>query len=334
MTAIIIPFPQSLQPPLPTIEGNVDYRTMRDELLRIGELLTQSDVEQKFIRLCLERWLAAHEFAQDKVPAKSQLQRYAHWVEKSTLDQVTHQALRQAAHQPKELALAQAVDLEAAFLDTTCLQVNIHYPVDWVLLRDATRTLMKAVQLIRAQGLRQRMEEPAFFMKRMNRLCIQMTHTSKKTNPRKHRRKVLRKMDKLVASVSAHAKRYRHLLDEQWEKTQWTRPQAQQVLRRLDNVLDQLPAAREQAWQRLIREEPVRNEKKILSLYESAVRVVVRHKAGAEVEFGNTLLLAESRQGLILDWELFEESAPADSRLVKRSVERMEKQLKIKIQTS
>jgi len=387
MTATIIPFPQSLQPPLPTIEGNVDYRTMRDELLRIAELLTQSDAEQKFIRLCLERWLAAHEFAQDKVPAKaqlnfqlqsrralrcnilrtylkedfrgfaarladsplfqhfcglsqidkvvvpakSQLQRYAHWVEKSTLDQVTHQALRQAAHQPKELELAQAVDLEAAFLDTTCLQVNIHYPVDWVLLRDATRTLMKAVQLIRDQGLRQRMEEPALFMKRMNRLCIQMTHTSKKTNPRKHRRKVLRKMDKLVGSVSAHAKRYRHLLDEQWEKTEWTRPQAQQVLRRLDNVLDQLPAAREQAWQRLIREEPVRNEKKILSLYESAVRVVVRHKAGAEVEFGNTLLLAESRQGLILDWELFEESAPADSRLVKRSVERMEKQLKIKI---
>src|SRR2546425_7660866 len=102
-------------------------------------------------------------------------------------------------------------------------------------------------------------------------------------------------------------------------------------LARLDHVLDQLPAAREQAWQRLIREEPVRNEKKILSLYESAVRVVVRHKAGAEVEFGNTLLLAESRQGLILDWELFEESAPADARLVKRSVERMEKQLKIKI---
>src|SRR5207245_10754942 len=102
-------------------------------------------------------------------------------------------------------------------------------------------------------------------------------------------------------------------------------------VRRLDHVLDQLPAAREQAWQRLIREEPVRNEKKILSLYESAVRVVVRHKAGAEVEFGNTLLLAESRQGLILDWELFEESAPADARLVKRNEERMEKQLKIKI---
>jgi hypothetical protein len=221
--------------------------------------------------------------------------------------------------------------LETCFLDTTCLKVNIHYPVDWVLLRDATRTLMKAVQLIRDQGLRHRMEEPARFMKRMNGLCIQMTHTSKKIETKRHRKKVLRKMNKLVGTVARHAKRYRQLLDEQWEKTEWTRPQAEQVLRRLDHVLTQLPAAREQAWQRIIEEEPVPNEKKILSLYESAVRVVVRHKAGAEVEFGNTLLLGESRQGLIMDWELFEESAPGDARLVRRSVERMEQNLKIEI---
>src|SRR5204863_9860625 len=111
----------------------------------------------------------------------------------------------------------------------------------------------------------------------------------------------------------------------------WTRPQTDQVLRRLDGVLQQLPQARKQAWQRIIQEQPVPSPEKILSLYESAVRVVVRHKAGAEVEFGNTLLLAESRQGLILDWELFEESAPGDSRLVKRSVERIQKQLQIKL---
>ena len=73
MTAQIIPFQLPLPPTLPTIEGNVDYRKMRDELLRIDELLTQSGAEQQFIGLCLERWLAAGEFAQDKVPAKAQL---------------------------------------------------------------------------------------------------------------------------------------------------------------------------------------------------------------------------------------------------------------------
>jgi len=42
----------------------------------------------------------------------------------------------------------------------------------------------------------------------------------------------------------------------------------------------------------------------------------VRGKAGAEVEFGNTVLIGENRQGLILDYELFRESAPADSQLL------------------
>src|SRR5438046_1048730 len=122
-----------------------------------------------------------------------------------------------------------------------------------------------------------------------------MTHTPKKTDSERHRKKVLRKMDKLIATVANHAQRHRQLLDEQWEKTQWTRPQAEQVLRRLDNVLEQLPAARKQARQRIIQEQPVANEEKILSLYESAIRVVVRHTAGAELEFGKTLPLADRR---------------------------------------
>lgn len=386
MAAILLPFQPPLRPALPTIEGNVDYRRLRDELSRIDQIL-RSGPEQTFVLGATEHWLAqsqdpaqevsasqlaqyqtqsrralrcniartylqesyrdfaAHlgdspllqrfclldELALIKVPAKSSLQRYAEWVEHEAVQKTLEGLLRQAHHQPQKLQLEQAVDLEACFLDSTCLKANIHYPVDWVLLRDATRTLTLAVDLIRQQGLRHRMEEPALFRKRMNQLCIKMTHTPRKTEGIKHRKKVLRKMNKLMGSVANHARRYRQLLDEQWEKTQWTRPQTQQVLQRLDSVLDQLPAARKQAWQRLIDEEPVANGDKILSLYESEVRVVVRHKAGAEVEFGNTLLLGESRQGLILHWELFEASAPADARLVVSALEKTEQTLQIQI---
>ncbi len=266
-----------------------------------------------------------------KVPAKSTLQRYAEWVDHALIQETIHDLLRQASHRPQTLQLEQAADLDTCFLDTTCLQANVHYPVDWVLLRDATRTLTKAVDLIRQQGLRQRMEEPACFRNRMNRLCIQMTHTPKKIDGKRHRKRLLRKMNKLVGTVARHARRYRQLLDEQWEKTEWTRPQAEQVLRRLDRVGEQLPAARKQAWQRIIQEEAVPNEDKILSLYESAIRVVVRHKAGAEVEFGNSLLLGESRQGLIMYWNLFEESAPADARLARGALENTEHNLQIQI---
>jgi hypothetical protein len=279
----------------------------------------------------LQRFCLLAELDVIRVPAKSTLQRYADWAEHQAVEQTVQDLLRQAHQQPEKLQLEAAVDLDACFLDTTCLQANVHYPVDWVLLRDATRTLTKAVDLIRQQGLRHRMEDPARFRKLMNQLCIQMTHSPKKTEGKKHRKQMLRKMNKLVGTVAQHARRHRQLLEEQWQKTTWTRPQAEQVLKRLDGVLEQLPAARQQAWQRIIQEEPVANEEKILSLYESAIRVVVRHKAGAEVEFGNTLLVGESRQGLIMHWELFEESAPADARLVKSALQETEQKLQIQI---
>jgi len=114
------------------------------------------------------------------------------------------------------------------------------------------------------------------------------------------------------------------LLNEHWERTDWTRPQAEQVLQRMDQVLEQLPKARQQARQRILQGQPVPNEDKILSLYEADVQVIVRKKAGAEVEFGNTLFLAENPQGAIIDWELFRERAPADPALLPRSVARMQ----------
>jgi hypothetical protein len=263
-----------------------------------------------------------------QVPSKSTLERYDKWWPQAQVRQALYQLVGLGADHPEQLHLDQPIDLESAFLDTTCLAANIHYPVDWVLLRDATRTLMKAVTLIRDQGLKRRMEAPESFLSRINGLCIQMTHAWNRKDPQQSRRQrkgTLRQMDRLVGTVRQHARRYRDLLAQHWQQTQWTRPQTQQVLRRMDQVLEQLPKARQQARERILAGRLVANEEKILSLYEPEVRVIVRRKPGAEVEFGNTLLLAENRQGLIIDWELFRESAPADAQLLPRVVGRMEK---------
>ena len=374
--ATIIPFELPLPQVLPTIEGNVDYRQLRDQLLRIDSLLLRRGLETGLMQKDLARWLRQHKKVGPKaqqnrqrhcrralrcnlarlllqedyrgfaarladspllqyfcgvselpcitVPSKSTLERYDKWWPQADLRQVVQQLLGVGAAAAQNLALPEAVDLESAFLDTTCLSANIHYPVDWVLLRDATRTLMKALQLIRDQGLKHRMEPPQSFLTRINRLCIQMTQASRQSNPQRQRKKTLRQMDQLAGTVRQHARRYRQLLAQHWQKSDWTQAQAQQVLRRMDGVLKQLPQARKQARQRILQERPVANGDKILSLYEPDVHVIVRNKAGAEVEFGNTLLLAENPQGLILDWELFQERAPADSVLLPWSLERME----------
>jgi hypothetical protein len=264
---------------------------------------------------------------QVRVPSKSELHRYSDWLPADQMREVINGLLRSALENPRKLQLQEALNLDAYFLDSTCLRADIHFPTDWVLLRDGVRTLMKATRLIRQAGLRARMESPEEFLRQMNRLSIQMTQQTRRAGHKKERKRVLRLMKQLVGVVRSHARRHRDLLDQQWEQTELTRAQAELILRRIDGVRNLLPKAQKQAHERIIGARPVANQEKILSLYDTDVRVIVRGKVGAEVEFGNTLLLGENRQGLILDYELFRESAPADSQLLFASLERVEKAL-------
>ena|SRR5437762_4379544 len=70
MPTRLIPIQQPLQPPLPTIEGNVDYQRLRDQLLRIDQLLIQSGVEEQFIAASFQDWKARCKFK--NIPAKAQ----------------------------------------------------------------------------------------------------------------------------------------------------------------------------------------------------------------------------------------------------------------------
>ena len=96
-------------------------------------------------------------------------------------------------------------------------------------------------------------------------------------------------------------------------------------------MTDKLDAAIKNAHERIIGERQVANEDKILSLYEDDVNVIVRRKAGAEVEFGNTLYLAEQSDGMIIDWKFFRDQAPTDCKMLKESHKRIEDRLNIKV---
>ena len=404
-----IPCEEHFRPVLPTIEGNVDYLTLRGQLTTMDELLRTSGIEDEFVARSLNHWVRTlsqskvdeialsgegqcgvirleelvrgrqqvrfqehsiralrctiartllggsfRDFAarladspllqwfcqvgqldRVKVPAKSTLQRYANWLPEEELREVINRLLRKAgaaiADGKQVLDLEAPLDLSTMFMDTTCVKANIHFPVDWVLLRDAVKSLMQSVDLIRTHGLKSRMCEPQVFITKINRLSMEMSHTRRKKNGKKERKRVLREMKRVVTVVRAHAQRYYTLLDENWQATDWTRPQAEQVLKRIELVIEALPAAVKQAHERIIGERQVANDEKLLSLFEPDIHVIVRGKAGEEVEFGNLLVLGEQRDGLIVDWELFKEEVPADMRLVRPSVERAESALGVAI---
>ncbi len=218
----------------------------------------------------------------------------------------------------------EAINIVDFYIDITCVKANIHFPVDWVLLRDATRTLINATAIIRTHGLKGRMEDPFTFIKRMNKLCIQMTHTRRKADGKKERKKILRLMKKLIKIIRLHAQRHRDLLFHHWKNTDLKQGHVKQILERIDGVLKILPQALKQAHERIIGERQVPNDQKILSLYEHDLLIMVRGKAGEEVEFGNPLVLAESSEGLILDWNLLSpEEQTSDAAQLPKSINRM-----------
>jgi hypothetical protein len=296
-------------------------------------VLLKEDFRSFSVRLAdsplLQRFVGIARLDAVVVPSKSSLQRYEQWLPGNEVRAVVERLLQLAAQPetglvPQPLDLAEPLDLDVYFLDMTCVKANIHWPADWVLLRDAVQTLMSSVELIRREGLRHRMDEPKIFLTRINRLCIEMGQGRRQAGVAKKRKMVLRQMKRLVRIVRGHAVRHRDLLDQQWPKTEWTRRQAEQILKRIDEVLTQLPAAVKQAHERIIGERPVKSADKILSFYEPDAHVIVRGKAGAEVEFGNTLVLGEADDGVIIDWHLIREQARADCHQVEPSLSRVQ----------
>lgn len=290
-----------------------------DDLRGMAVSLAESSLLQWFCRI--------DELDAVRVPAKSALQRYENMITAPDLKELNKMLIRYVADEggARKIELEHEVGLDRFFLDSTCVPANIHFPVDWTLLRDGAGTLLAAIILIRKHGLKHRIMEPAMLMRRMNLLCMEMTFARRRTDSAKARKMILRKLKKLTKMIRKHGERYYDLLHARWSETDWTQHQAQQVLGRMRNVLDQLPEAMRQAHERIIGERPVANAEKILSLYEPDIHVITRGKARAEVEFGNTLMLCEQAQGLIVDYELFKRQAPADARLLPDCARRLQK---------
>lgn len=150
-----------------------------------------------------------------KSPSKSTVHRLGEQVSEATLRRI-NQHLIAAAIAPAEISaegLSQPAGLdtpvcaEKIYFDATCLKAPIHLPTDWVLLRDAVRTLMKATVLIRRDGLKVRMpQEPLAFLSDINALCMQMAAQRRRPEGKKNRKATLRLMKKLTSKVMAHAR--------------------------------------------------------------------------------------------------------------------------------
>jgi IS5 family transposase len=282
-------------------------RALRCMVLKVLIKGGYREVSARLAHSPLYRWFCRLEdFDVIRVPGKSTLNDYAHWLPAQEMEEVLASLTRAMSEeeQARLIGLENELDVAVAWVDTTCVEANVHFPTDWVLLRDGVRTIVRSVETIRRHGLRCRIPEPAGFLRAINGQAMAMSAAGRRSGSKRERKRCLRAMKKICSTVEEHGRRYRESLDRRWEQTDLSRKEAEVILRRLDTVLEQLPEARRQAHERIIGERVIANDQKILSLYEKDIHVVVRGKAGADVEFGNSLFVAEASSGYILDQRL------------------------------
>ncbi len=275
----------------------------------------------------LFRWfIGVNPLSRLKPPSKSSINRAEHRWSKEEISEIIHQLNRKISTPSKSEELLNSdtpLDFNNVYADSTCIKANIHHPVDWLLFRDAVKTIMGSIKLIRSHGICHRMKKPDNFISRVNNLTIEMTQASRNRNEKKQKKKILRIMKKLLQKVEKHGYRYHFLLKQKWEITELSKKQADQILQRMSNVLEQIPSIIDIAHRRIISEKKVSNAEKILSLYEKNVHVIKRGKFDADVEFGNGFYLAEQNDGLILDWDFFSDKPLSDTKILKETTTRI-----------
>ncbi len=300
-------------------------RAMRCNMLRhylggsfisLSRRIAESPVLQRFIGV-----IAMDEV---KVPCKSLLQKYSKFLPKEKISGLVDRVVVLARDNHTRIRLGEAISTEEIFVDACCLEANIHFPVDWLLMRDAVRTLVKSILTIRRHGLFHRIPSPSSFMTQINKCCMDMSSSRRKKDSRKERKRVLREMKKIAEVVRKHGRRYCDLLGELWQtETDLDKDSAQEITDRMENVLGKLPAAVKQAHGRIIGGRQSENKDKILSLYDDGVNVVVRGKASSEVEFGNVFYLCEQPDGLVVDFNLYRDAAPGEVNQLGEGLDRL-----------
>jgi len=169
-------------------------------------------------------WFTAINPFEPAKTSKSSINRYEKRFTDDEISDLIH-TLNQAVSdktQAQRLIIEEELDFSRHWADSTCIKADIHFPVDWVLLRDVTRSLVQSIEVIRNHGLKYRIGETQGFIRRMNSLVMQMTHTGNKNNAPIRRKMILRRMKKLMNIVESHGQRNYDLLDNHWKDSDLT----------------------------------------------------------------------------------------------------------------
>ena len=213
-------------------------------------------------------------------------------------------------------------DGKALRVDTTVVETNIHYPTDATLLWDCVRTITRLIGDLHetlpagVQGFTNRTRSARRRMQEIQRMSASQRHTQQEPKYRE----LLRITQQVVENARLVLARL------QKARTRRSFPLTDglvvdQLCAEIAGYCDLAGRVIDQTRRRVIEGEQVPSEEKVYSIFESHTDLIKRGKAQKPVEFGHKVFLAESRHGLITDYQVLDGN-PSDTLQVQPSLER------------
>jgi IS5 family transposase len=219
----------------------------------------------------------------------------------------------------RKAVATQAIDPDVIRTDTTVIEANIHYPTDSSLLWDVWRVASR--NLKEARKIEENLMPHRFHDRKAKNLHLFITrYMISKSEVRQRRvkecfRALIARTEWIVRIVAEFCEKARDHADLD----------VQGIAFELEGYLPTMRRITAQARRAQIEGEKVPAVERVFSLFEPHVELIHRGKRGKPIEFGHKLLLCQTQEKFITDYEVLEEQQ-ADSDLTEVVIRRHQKQ--------
>jgi transposase, IS5 family len=211
-----------------------------------------------------------------------------------------------------------AVNPKVIRVDTTVVESNIHHPTDSSLLWDTWRVASRLLE--RARDIFRESVPHRFHTRKVKKLYLFITrYIVSKSESRQHAVQtsfgtLIERVDWIVAIAGDFCKTYRSS----------SNPELSAVALELQAYLPSMQTIAATARRANVEGETVPASERVFSLFEPHTELIKRGRRQKPVEFGHKVLLCETAEKFITDYEAYEKQTP-DPDLTQPVIERHEK---------
>ena len=193
------------------------------------------------------------------------------------------------------------IDPKVVRTDTTVVEANIHYPTDSALLWDSYRVSVRWIR--RAKGLVKGVERHRFHDDKVKGHSLYITRYIG-SGSKGRKREVRRRFRKLIASVRRVWGIGAEVCEAAKGSLNW---ELAEIGLELGYYLPAVKTVADVAERVAVRGERVGAGERVFSIFEQHVELIKRGKRGKPVEFGHKVVLSQTREKFISDYEVLPE---------------------------